>query len=193
MPANKAVLEVAKEVESKYYHETVFCKSESQIVTVIRKLWSDFREGKRKAKSGRLTYTTAKAYVEMIKKKDTLFDVSTDDMERKKHLEKKWGVKMGLRDKIYLEDQQGPRLMCCDSGVDPTWFRSLFTHHGLKELDQEYRARREQEFALIRLAIGSGLKVRSPLAAQSLQLLLLTRLLLVVKTLPTSPWSRRRT
>ena len=47
MPANKAVLEVAKEVESKYYHDTVFCKSESQIVTVIRKLWSDFREAKR--------------------------------------------------------------------------------------------------------------------------------------------------
>ena len=147
IPANKAVLEVAKEVESKYYHDTVFCKSESQIVTVIRKLWSDFREGKRNAKSGRLTHTTAKAYVDMIKKKDTLFDVSTDDMERKKHLEKKWGVKMGVRDKIYLEDQQGPRLMCCDSGVDPTWFRAFFTHHRLKELDQECRARREEEFA----------------------------------------------
>ena len=83
----------------------------------------------------------------MIKKKDTLFDVLTDDMERKKHLEKKWGVKMGVRDKIYLEDQLGPRLLCCDSGVDPTWFRAFFTHHRLKELDQEYRARREQEFA----------------------------------------------
>ena len=76
-----------------------------------------------------------------------LFDVSTDDVERKKHLEKKWGVKMGVRDKIYLEDQQGPRLMCCDSGVDPTWFRAFFTHHRLKELDQECRARREEEFA----------------------------------------------
>ena len=131
----------------------------------------------------------------MIKKKDTLFDVSTDDMEGKKHLEKKWGVKMGVRDKIYLEDQQGPRLMCCDSGVDPTWFRAFFTHHRLKELDQEYRSRREQEFArkaLIRLATGSALKVRSPLAAQSLLLLLLSRLLLVVRTLATSPLSRRR-
>ena len=108
MPPTKAVLEVAKEVESKYYHDTVFCKSESQIVIVIRKLWSDFRDGKRKAKAGRMTHTTAKVY--MIKKKYMLFDVSTDDVERKKHLEKKWGVKMGVRNKIYLEDQQGPRL-----------------------------------------------------------------------------------
>ena len=75
MPANKAVLEVAKEVESKYYH--------------------DLRDGKRKAKAGRMTHTTAKVY--MIKKKYMLFDVSTDDVERKKHLEKKWGVKMGVR------------------------------------------------------------------------------------------------
>ena len=31
--------------------------------------------------------------------------------------------------------------------MDPTWFRAFFTHHRLKELDQECRARREEEFA----------------------------------------------
>ena len=114
MEIQKAILEVTKEVECKYYHDTIYCKSTSQIVQDIRKMWTNFQEGKRLAKAGRLTLTKAKAYTDMIKNKDTLFDVSTDVVARKELLKLEWGVVMGEREKTYLEDQRGPRLLSCD-------------------------------------------------------------------------------
>ena len=71
------------------------------------------------AKAGRMGRTLAKEYVDLIHKKDKLFDFSTDDPNRKKELELIWGVKMGVRETLYLEDQRGARKMVCDSGVDP--------------------------------------------------------------------------
>ena len=118
MEIQKAILEVTKEVECKYYHDTIYCKSTSQIVQDIRKMWTNFQEGKRLAKAGRLTLTKAKAYTDMIKNKDTLFDVSTDVVARKELLKLEWGVVMGEREKTYLEDQRGPRLLSCVHGVD---------------------------------------------------------------------------
>ena len=38
MAADKAIVEVAKEVEAKYYHDTVYCKSLSEITRQIRKM-----------------------------------------------------------------------------------------------------------------------------------------------------------
>ena len=144
MPIKKAMVEVAKEVESKYFHDTIFCKSSSSIVKAVGALYKIYSEGKVYAKAGRMNLSIAQQYVELIKTKDQLFDVSTDDPERKKHLELSWGVKMGVREKLYLEDQKGARQMACDSGVDPTFFRAFMTQQRLKERDEEYRARREE-------------------------------------------------
>ena len=77
-----AIVQVTKEVESKYFHDTIYCKSTSQISRQITSTWTNFQEGKRLAKAGRLNLTKAKAYVEMIKNKNTLFDVATDVTER---------------------------------------------------------------------------------------------------------------
>ena len=123
MTRYQAVAEVSKEIESKYYHDTVHCKSLRAIHRSVTTLFDDFTEGKKQAKKGRLTLTRAKAYVEMIKNKDNLFDMSTDDPDRKKLLDIEWGVKMGQMENAYLEDQRGPRLMSCDHGVDPVFYR----------------------------------------------------------------------
>ena len=143
MPINKAIAEVAKEVESKYFHDTVYCKSKASIIKAIGALYKTY-EGKKFAKQGLMNRTVAQEYVKLIKTKDDLFDVSTDDPDRRKQLELVWGVKMGVRDKLYLDDQRGARKMACDSGVDPTFFRAFMTQQRLKERDQEYRERREE-------------------------------------------------
>ena len=67
-------------------------------------------------------------------------------MGRRKVLEEEWGVKMGERERIYLEDQRGPRLLSCDHGVDPTFYRAFMYQQRLRERDQEYKERREEEF-----------------------------------------------
>ena len=71
-------------------------------------MWPNFQEGKRLAKAGRLTLTKAKVYIELIKQKDKLFDMHSEDPGRRKALEEEWGVKMGERERLYLEDQRGP-------------------------------------------------------------------------------------
>ena len=53
---------------------------------------------------------------------------------------------MGVKEKMYLDDQRGPRLMACDSGVDPTFYRAFMSQQRQKEREQEYRERRDEEF-----------------------------------------------
>lgn len=143
MLADQAMIEVAKEVEAKYYHDTVYCKSISMITKEIRKMWTTFQEGKRLAKAGRLTLTKAKDYVQLTKDKDILFDVSTSDIEKGKILAVEWGVKMGEREKIYLEDQRGARLMSCDNGIDPVFYRAWMKSQRAKERDPDYTTNRQ--------------------------------------------------
>ena len=66
--------------------------------------------------------------------------MATEDQTRKNRLNEEWGVKMGQRENLYLEDQRGPRLMEWDSGADPAWFRSLMQAQRLRQKDEEYRA-----------------------------------------------------
>ena len=146
MSSHKAVLEVAKEVEAKYFHDTIYCKSFTTITKRIEEMWTNFQEGKKFAKAGRVHLTKAKAYIELIKKKDMLFDVYSDDILRRQFLEEEWGVKMGEMERLYLEDQRGPRLMSCDHGVDPIYYRAFMKVMRLRERDKEYKARREEEF-----------------------------------------------
>ena len=51
---------------------------------------------------------------------------------------------MGEREKIYLENQRGPRLLSCDHGVDPVFYRAFMKNQRLKEKDKEYKSKREQ-------------------------------------------------
>ena len=146
LSVDKAIYEVTKEVEAKYYHDTVYCKSLRMITKDIQKMWTTYQEGKKVAKAGRLTLNKAKAYVELTKDKDLLFDVSTDDIERANILAVEWGVKMGQREKIYLEDQKGPRLMSCDNGVDPVFYRACMKSQRVKERDTVYTTIRQLQF-----------------------------------------------
>ena len=45
LSTDKAVLEVAKEVESKYFHDTVLCHSKSKIAKDIKELLITYKEG----------------------------------------------------------------------------------------------------------------------------------------------------
>ena len=95
MSRHKAAVEVAKEVESKYFHDTIYSKSYSTILKQILEMWNNFYEGRKLVKIGRTNLTKAKAYIELIKKKNQLFDVYSEDMGRRKVLEEEWGGEDG--------------------------------------------------------------------------------------------------
>ena len=70
-------LEVAKELLSKYYHNTVSCVSFRTIVTRV--------EGKKMLKEkGKENSKAVKDYKDPLEKKNTLFDIATDDADMKK-------------------------------------------------------------------------------------------------------------
>ena len=146
MSNDKAAVEVAKEVYSKYFHDTVFCLSKSKITQCVKDLWKVQRDGGRVARAGRMNLKLAQDYQKLIKSKDDLFDMATEDPEQKKKLEVEWGVKMGVKEKLYLDDQRGPRLMACDSGVDPVFYRAFMKQQRLKEKNLEYQEKRDEEF-----------------------------------------------
>ena len=146
MSNGDAAVETAKLVMCKYYHDTIYCHSQSTITKHLKDVWRIYKEGGRYARAGRMNLKVAQEFEELIKKRDTLFDMSTDDPTRKKLLEMEWGVKMGMKEKLYLDDQRGPRLMACDSGVDPTFYRVFMAQQRQREREEEYRERREEEF-----------------------------------------------
>ena len=51
----------------------------------------------------------AKEYKELVLEKDKLFDVATSSPDQKAACYKLWGFHMGEKEKVYLEDQRGPR------------------------------------------------------------------------------------
>ena len=141
--ANK---QVALEIESKYYHDTVYCIPLRTIERKVEKLMETYRNGKARLLEGKENLQVVKEYKELIVEKDKLFNVATSSPGQKKVCEELWGVKMGEKEKVYLADQQGPRKMECDLGVDPVWFRAKMKDQRLREAsDADYLSRREQQ------------------------------------------------
>ena len=146
MKRDQAIKQVALEVESKYYHDTVYCVPLRTIERNLEKLMQTYRNGKARLLEGREVYKVIKEYKELIVEKDKLFDVSTSCLEQKQACLKLWGVNMGEKEKVYLIDQQGPRKLECDLGVDPVWFRAKMKDQRLREAaDADYVATREQQ------------------------------------------------
>ena len=70
----EAVREVAKQVYSKWYHDTVYCLALNSVQDRIRKVWQTFREGRKRFRVGRKSGPAIEAYTALVQKKDTLFD-----------------------------------------------------------------------------------------------------------------------
>ena len=64
-----AVREVAKQVYSKWYHDTVYCLHLETVIHRMVKVWDIFREGRK-------TGSAIDAYKALVKKKDSLYDLS---------------------------------------------------------------------------------------------------------------------
>ena len=149
MLRNSACREVAKEVYCKYYHDTVYCISFEAIVKRLEKLVALFWEGKKRInQKGKENSKAAKEYKDLIAKKETLFDVSTDDNKRKEKCEEEWGIKMGELEKIYLADQRGERKMeCCNKAPDLVWYRAIMVAERLRvRQDEDYVRQRNKDF-----------------------------------------------
>ena len=148
MNYKEAVREVAKEVYCKYWHDSVFCVQFETVVQRLQQLLDIFWEGKRRLKEkGKENSKAVKQYTDLVKHKDSLFEVSTDDPKRKEKCEVEWGIQMGLLEKIYLDDQRGERKMQCDHGTDPIWYRAYMKEQRMREKhDEEYVNGRNANF-----------------------------------------------
>ena len=113
----------------------------------LEKVMDIYRVGKKRlVEGGRDNDQVVKEYKELVQKKDKLFEVATSCPKQKEDCELKWGVKMGEKEKIYLEDQRGARKMECDMGVDPVWFRARMKDQRLREKgDADYAAKRDEQ------------------------------------------------
>ena len=88
MSYKDAALEVAKELLCKYYHNTVSCVSFRTIATRVEGTKMLKEKGKENSKA-------VKDYKDPFEKKNTRFDISTDDADMKAKYEEDRGVKMG--------------------------------------------------------------------------------------------------
>ena len=117
----QSITEVSKLIYAKYYHDTVFCIPIRSIERKMKKMWDDFREGRKRWASGQ-SGKAIERYKNLVEESEALFDVYAVDEERRKLCEREWGVKMTSREMEYYEDMKSGRQMECDHGVDPVWY-----------------------------------------------------------------------
>ena len=142
MSALTAVKEVRKEIETNYCNATVYCLESKVIDRKLEKIYSEFKEGRKRYADGRTDkegndFTAVAKFKRLIEKKDTLFDCSTDNPQRKLKCSLLWDVKMGEMEKIYLEDQKGNRKMHTQTQPDPVWYRAAMKAKRLQERSEE--------------------------------------------------------
>ena len=103
-----AIKQVAMEVESKYYHDTVYCMPIRTILRKLENVMSIYKNGKARLLEGnRDSAKVVQEYKDLILEKDKLFEVATSSPEQRTKCELSWGVKMGDKEKLYLADQRG--------------------------------------------------------------------------------------
>ena len=141
-----AVNEVAKQIFSKYYHDTVYCLSIAGIKKRLTKVWSEFREGRKRFAAGRKTGKPIDDLIKMVEDADKLFDVSCTTPAQMAKCKEDWGVTMSDQEHLYYQDQKSERKMICDRQVDPVWYCAMMRRERLKSRQEEYRTQREEQF-----------------------------------------------
>ena len=111
-----AILEVAKRIFCKYYHDTVCCLSVRGIEKRLEKLWGKFKEGNKRVNAGRTSGEAVEAYKKLVKDANSLYDVAVTDSAERVAVETKWGIKMTKNEFDYYEDMKNERKMECDRG-----------------------------------------------------------------------------
>ena len=144
----EAIREVAKQVYSKWFCDTVCCLSISTIERKLMELFSVFKEGrKRIQEKGKEDSPAVKKYRKLVDEKEKLFDVFQTDPKGRARIQAEWGVNMSDCEYKYYEDQKGERKMFCSKGVDPVWYEATMRAQRLRERQAEYRASRDLQFA----------------------------------------------
>jgi hypothetical protein len=84
MSFEKASREVAKQIFSKYYHDTIYCVPYETI--------TEFKDGKKRLAKGREQSEAVTKFKEMVLSKDKLLDMSTSDPNRMLVFQEEWGI-----------------------------------------------------------------------------------------------------
>ena len=137
------IREVAKQVYSKWWHDTIYCISLEGIIHRITSLHKQVKEGWKRLKAGRINSDPAKKYKEIVDSKNKLFDIFPEDFLRMQKCEKDWGVKMSPAEKAYYEDQKNERKQYCDRAVDPVWYTAMMR----KQRERERNEKAKEEMA----------------------------------------------
>lgn len=142
-----AIVEVSKLVYAKWFHDTVYCITLQGIRKKMKKMWDIFREGRKRYQEGKTKGKAIDQYTKLNHEIDQLFDIYTENRERRKTLEEReWKVSMTEREVQYYEDQKSSRLQECDHGVDPVWYAAMMRKQRMRERSEEYRRKQAEQF-----------------------------------------------
>ena len=143
--------EVAKQVMAKWFHDTVYHKSIDSIIKSLKALHNTYIMGKKRQAGGRLDSKDYLNFVELFEKKDKLIDIypglEQGNYSRISKCVEEWdGLRMNDRDRLYYEDQKGPRIMVCENRCDPTYYLTLLKHRRELERKAEWKKQKEDQF-----------------------------------------------
>ena len=147
---NMVCREVAKQVMAKWFHDTVYHKSILSVIKMVKNLHTQYTEGKHR--QDRPTSKQYLKFIELFEKKDKLFDIypgseEGNDFNRISKCQEEWdGLRMNDRDKVYYEDQKGPRVMVCENKCDPVFYLTWLKHQREIERNEQWKKQKEEQF-----------------------------------------------
>ena len=142
--------EVAKQVISKWFHDTVYYKSITTVLKMVKIVHTQYTVGKQRL--ARPTSDGFLKFVELFEMKDSLFDIypctngQMDGNRISTCIEEWGGLRMSARDKEYYEDQKGPRVMVCENRCDPVFYLTWLKRQREREKKEEWVKIKEEQF-----------------------------------------------
>ena len=147
--------EVAKQIYAKWYHDSVPCIGLMTLRRRLDDLLKLVQEGHHRyqqLKKGGMGKKKVAEYMELVSKKDQLYDIfprkpdGEEDGVKKRKVEEEWGVRMGRMEELYYEDQKSGRRMECGKQVDPVWYQAMMKKQRERERLEAYREERDRQF-----------------------------------------------
>ena len=149
------IIEVAKQIYAKWYRDSVPCIGLTTLrrrLDALLKLVQDGNHRYQQQKKGGMGKKKVAEYMELVSKKDQLFDIfprkpnGEEDSVKKRKVEEEWGVRMGRMEELYYEDQKSGRQMECGKEVDPVWYQAMMKRQRARERLEAYREERDRQF-----------------------------------------------
>ena len=123
--AKQACYKVAQMLINHWSIRNVYTKTEYNVQNQLDTMYKEFQLIRKIfMKKGKPSQPSLERYLKFKESKEKVFDISTEDKERIKVLEEKFGVKMSKSEQEYLESQKNSQILRTDAkatDLDPSW------------------------------------------------------------------------